>query len=254
MFIGRSAWKALPVALLVASLALAGCAENAPVGGKSLAALVALAPPGEGGLQATQAPVTPEPGRFEFVGIVQSADAGTITVGGQSMAVDAQTEIDPALKIGDRVEVSGYVLADGSLLAAEVHLAEQDAQAAKFEWSGQISSIDGTTWVVGGMTFTVDVGLAPAGAAVGMWVKVEGTLGPDGQWVITSMELESHDDDQEIEDSTEEDEVEDDVEDAEVEDDIEEVEEQDDSQGHEHEAETEEQQDHSGAEHTGGDD
>lgn len=241
MYTGRSAWRALPVALLLAQLALAGCAANAPVGGKSLAALVALAPQGENGLQATQAPATPAPGKFEFVGIVQTADAGRITVDGHTMTVDAQTEIDPSLKIGDRVEVSGSVLADESLLATKVRLAEKDAQAGKFEWSGQITSIDGTTWVVGGMTFLVDAGLVPAGAAVGTWVKLEGYLGSDSQWVITSVGLEQGDDNQEIEDSTEGNEVDDDVEEAD--DNVEEVEEHDASQAQEPEGETEQQQD-----------
>lgn len=254
MYAAKSAWRALPVALLLTHLALAGCAPNAPVGGKSLAALVALAPRDEERLQTTQAPATSSPGKFELVGIVQSAEAGTITVDGRIVTVDAQTHIDPTLMIGDHVEVSGYVLADGSLLATVIQLAGQDAQAGKFEWSGQITSILGTTWVVGGRTFTLDSGLAPASALVGMWVKLEGYLGPEGVWVITSVELEPGNENGKMENSTREDEVEDDAGEVEVEDDVEQVREHDASQHHEHEGETVQPQDRSGAEHTGGDD
>ncbi|MDJ0941417.1 MAG: DUF5666 domain-containing protein [Woeseiaceae bacterium] len=129
----------------------------------------------------------------------------TLIVLGQTVVVDTGTsfedDIEPGsilgLAVGDIVEVSGFYLADGRILATYIEL---ESPGDDFEVTGQVRNLD-----VGALTFEIS-GLVvdysgamledfPGGAPEnGQIVEAEGpTLGPNGELVATSVEFESED-------------------------------------------------------------
>ncbi len=122
--------------------------------------------------------------RFEFSGIVQSIAPWMVS--GITFTTTEQTEIDAGIKIGDRVKVEGRVLADGTWLAEEVRLL--DNQPLAFEFIGQVTSIH--PWIVSGITFTVNSSTTiESGIVVGDRVRVTGIVQPNGSLLAQRIEL-----------------------------------------------------------------
>lgn len=75
---------------------------------------------------------TPEPGddqeisKVELVGVVSRISATAWVIDGQTIPVNAKTEIEAGIAVGDSVKVEAVAQADGSLLALEVKLAGED--------------------------------------------------------------------------------------------------------------------------------
>lgn len=59
-------------------------------------------------------------------GVVESISETLWVIGGFQVAVNADTEIEEGLVVGDLAEVEGLLQADGTLLASEIELAELD--------------------------------------------------------------------------------------------------------------------------------
>jgi Domain of unknown function (DUF5666) len=131
--------------------------------------------------------------------------ASTLTVLGQLVHVDADTSFDdrisPAslegLTVGDIVEVTGFLLADGSIGATRI---EPKAAGEEFEVTGQVANLDSgsLTFTLGGLT--VDYSAAqlddfPAGAPEnGQLVEAKGTaLGAAGELLATRVEFKGND-------------------------------------------------------------
>ena len=122
--------------------------------------------------------------RFEFVGVVEAIGADTWTISGVAVAVDAETEIEADISVGDSVKVGGLVQEDGVWLATEIKLAE-DADGS-FEFIGELESID--PWIVAGQEIAVDDATEiEDGLAVGDLVKVEGVITEAGVWLATEI-------------------------------------------------------------------
>lgn len=136
-------------------------------------------------------------------GPVSSVDAaaGTFVVLGQTVTTNSLTVFEDltldTLAVDARVEVSGFVGADGQLLASFVEL-DDDADG-KAELRGEISNLD-----EGAQTFTVrtqlisyaDVAewdLEGAALANGLLVEVEGTVNAEGTLVASKVEAEDDD-------------------------------------------------------------
>ena len=116
---------------------------------------------------------------FEFTGVVEALDGNAWTISGVAITSDADTEIDPAIVVGDVVKVEGRILADGVWLAREIKLADDDENA--FEITGVVESI--APWRVAGIDFTTgDWTEIDPDVVVGDRVKVEGIILADGTW------------------------------------------------------------------------
>lgn len=126
----------------------------------------------------------------------------TLTVLGQLVHVDAGTSFDhrisPAslegLAVGDIVEVSGFLLADGSISATRI---EPEDASEEFEVTGTLANLDTglLTFTIGGLT--VDYSAAqlddfPAGGPEeGQVVEAKGTgLGASGELLATRVDFE----------------------------------------------------------------
>lgn len=127
-------------------------------------------------------PVTGET-TFEIVGELESTDPWMVT--GNTFATRETTEIDEGLEVGDRVEVKGVILEDGTWLAYSIaHVEEQTDPTIIL--IGQVTSID--PWVVNGITLNVtSETLIGEGIEPGMIVRVEILLLEDGTWEVVSI-------------------------------------------------------------------
>lgn len=122
--------------------------------------------------------------RFEFVGVVDAIGADAWIISGVEVAVDAETEIEADIAVGDSVKVEGLVQEDGDWLATEIEL-EEDADGS-FEFVGELESLD--PWIVAGQEIAVDDATEiEDGLAVGDLVKVEGVITEDGVWLATEI-------------------------------------------------------------------
>jgi hypothetical protein len=122
--------------------------------------------------------------RFEFSGIVQNMAPWLVS--GITFTTTEQTEIDAGIEIGDRVKVEGRILADGTWLAEEVRLL--DDQTLTFEFIGQVTHIN--PWIVSGISFTVNSSTTiESGIEIGDRVRVTGLVQPDGSLLAQRIEL-----------------------------------------------------------------
>lgn len=128
--------------------------------------------------------------------------AQTLTVLGQLVFVDADTSFDDSiaprsldgLAVTDVVEVSGFVLADGSISATRI---ESKPAGGEFEVTGTVSDVVGMTFRINGLL--VDFSIAtpqgfPNGTPEeGQLVEAKGTvIGGAGQLFATSLEFKGN--------------------------------------------------------------
>jgi hypothetical protein len=146
--------------------------------------------------------LVPRDHRFEFVGLVERIDPWVVS--GIAIETRPWTEIkvgaQGAIEVGDRVKVEGRILPDGTWLADEIKLVDEDDDLS-FEFVGRVQSIE--PWIVGGVSLTVDDRTeikADAGRPadrerpieVGDRVKVEGRILPNGEWLATEIVRVEH--------------------------------------------------------------
>ncbi|MEW6567362.1 MAG: DUF5666 domain-containing protein [Chloroflexota bacterium] len=172
----RGRWM-LP-ALLLAGLALSGCAGGIPT-----------VLPGDVEVD------LPE-GRVEFTGVIDAMEASFWTVSGQTVGLTAETEIQGDFSVGDAVKVEATVSLDGSLTAREIKPAEEaDGLPStpepddEVEFTGVVEAIGADSWTVAGQMLLVTADTETKGTiAVGDTVKVHAFLGADGS--LTAREIE----------------------------------------------------------------
>ena len=129
-----------------------------------------------------------------------AADGASFVVLGQSVLTDADTVYEDSLilplQVGDEIEISGFRLADGTILATRVEL---QSQGSELEVKGNVANLNaaGLTFEVG--TLTVDYSAAtledfPGGDIdEGDWVEVHGTgLNAQNQLEATRIEFEDN--------------------------------------------------------------
>lgn len=75
------------------------------------------------------------PKEVAFTGTVDALEPGEITVGGQTVSIDARTVIDPTINVGDIVKVEAQVSDTGAVLAIKIALfgAEEANPTARSE-------------------------------------------------------------------------------------------------------------------------
>ncbi len=126
--------------------------------------------------------------RFEFTGEVKEiAEDGTWTVSGVSFQTKQWTEIEEGIAVGSRVKVEGHILLDGTWVADEIELVDEDEELS-FEFVGTVDQIEPSWWVVSGISLTVNADTEKQGEIEeGDLVKVEGRITPEGEWVATEI-------------------------------------------------------------------
>ncbi len=122
--------------------------------------------------------------RFEFSGVVQNMTPWTVS--GITFTTTEQTEIDAGIEIGARVKVEGRILDDGTWLAEEIKLL--DDQSLTFDFVGEVNSMN--PWVVSGISITVNSSTTiESGIEVGDTVRVTGHVLPNGTLLADRIQL-----------------------------------------------------------------
>jgi Domain of unknown function (DUF5666) len=117
--------------------------------------------------------------------------------------IGPDTEIETGIVVGDPVKVEAILQPDGSYLAHEIKLGDEDESNdddssgpgdGETDFFGQVTVMNADSWVVGGLTFviTADTEIKDV-IALGDFVKVEARVGADG--TLTAHEIELEDDD-----------------------------------------------------------
>jgi hypothetical protein len=148
---------------------------------------------------------------FEFGGTITSLPnttgfVGDWVVAGRTVHVTSSTRIDqeegsPA--VGRRVEVEGMLRPDGSVTATEVEVKEGNADDLNnFEFRGRVETLPSATnfvgdWVVAGRTVHVtsstSIQTVAGPVAVGVPVKITGTVLSDGSIAARKVQTERND-------------------------------------------------------------
>jgi len=120
---------------------------------------------------------------FAFMGVVIRQNPWNVS--GVELATDANTDIDAGIQVGNRVQVTGRVLPDGTWLAESIAQLDEGQRHA-IQFTARVESL--SPWVVGGVTVTVDAKTKIAsGINVGDLVRVKGNLLPDGSVVANEI-------------------------------------------------------------------
>jgi hypothetical protein len=167
----------------------------------ALSACAGFVPPA--GLSVQDVEINASASEVEFVGGVEAMGAGSWTVGGVTVAINAETEIDPALAVGDLAKVHAMVAPDASLTGREIRAVESqassssqdasssaDSSQAEMEFTGAVVSIDPSAWVVGDQTLAITEATEIKDAiVVGDMVKVHALPQADGSLTAREIEL-----------------------------------------------------------------
>jgi hypothetical protein len=131
---------------------------------------------------------------FNLTAPVTEIDESAWIIGGQTVVVDADTAVDPAIELGDLVRVAGIIQADGTLLAQHIQQLDQDAELP-FEFTGIVQTIADDAWLISGLAVQVNGRTEiKEDPEVGDVVQVEGYILLDGTWLAE--EIRGRDDDE----------------------------------------------------------
>ena len=129
--------------------------------------------------------------QFSLVGEVETMGDTTWTVAGQTLVVNAETQIETGIAVGDRVRVEGEVLPGGALLAEEIFRLE-GGNGFPFRFTGVVQDISATSWVISGQVVAVDEDTRiDEGIAVGDVVRVRGRILSGNLWLAERIRLVS---------------------------------------------------------------
>jgi hypothetical protein len=119
---------------------------------------------------------------FEFNGLVETVDPWLVA--GIVLATDEWTEVDTAVAPGSLVKVEGVILPDGTWLAREIKLLDEElTDETIIRFTGILESMD--PWVVNGIALiAADDSQLAEGLVVGVLVEVAARLTVDGTWEI----------------------------------------------------------------------
>jgi len=166
----------------------------------ALSACAGFVPPD--GLSVEDVEINASASEVEFVGGVEAMGPDSWTVGGVPVGINAETQIDSGLAVGDLAKVHAMVAPDASLTGREIRAVESqassssqdasssaDSSQAEMEFTGAVVSMDPSAWVVGDRTLAVTEATEIKDAiVVGDMVKVHAQLQSDGS--LTAMEIE----------------------------------------------------------------
>jgi hypothetical protein len=120
---------------------------------------------------------------------LEALDGQTAQVGGATVAIEANTALEPGLKVSQFVRAAAVVGTNG-LTAVEIMTLDEAPAGDTFELVGIVESQGVEAWVIGGQTVllhsTTEIHGAPV---VGSRVKAQGSLGAGGEMVAREVEL-----------------------------------------------------------------
>jgi hypothetical protein len=121
---------------------------------------------------------------FELTAALESLDPWTVA--GRALETNTSTDIEDGLQVGDMVHVRGLILDDGTWVASSIERAEEEETQPTIVIIGVVSSVD--PWIVNGITLNVTETTDIQGdITVGMLVRIEILLLPDGTWQVLSI-------------------------------------------------------------------
>ena len=124
--------------------------------------------------------------RFTMTGEVETITEVSWIVAGKTIGVTEGTDIQEGIQEQDTVRVKGLIQEDGTLVALSIRLIEE--QGLPFGFAGIVSEISDTSWVISGVTVTVDAGTRlEDGLVVGDTVQVRGTILDGESWLARSI-------------------------------------------------------------------
>jgi hypothetical protein len=148
----------------------------------------------------------------ELEGKIEKISVDSITVGGTVVKVDSHTTIRSEagpialadLKVGDQVQVKAQRNADGTLLAIDIKVENEDGEQDTEEVQGVVTEVTPTSMTVKteeGHSVTVaitadtvvkkgDQTAAVADIKVGQKVEIKATRNPDGTFTATSIKID----------------------------------------------------------------
>jgi len=130
----------------------------------------------------------------EIKGVLQLDADGNWTINGIVVFIDADTEIEGGLVVGQVVKIEGILRADGTILASEVEGEDDDVVVSnKTELEGIFQGIDPATdkWIISGSLVAVGPGTDTDGLPFeGQRVKVRALLQQDGTLLAREIENE----------------------------------------------------------------
>ncbi len=141
------------------------------------------------------------PGTFddsgdEFTGVVESISTESWQIGGQTFAVNAQTELKDSLSVGDMVKVHFVKNSDGSMTATEIELVDTQPQEtpessnSNNEFTGKVEAFSPESWTVKGQVFLVNAQTEIKDPFfLGDVVKVHYTANSDSSLTASEIEL-----------------------------------------------------------------
>lgn len=129
---------------------------------------------------------------FRFTGLVESTSTDSWVISGVTIAISTTTRIEEGIVVGDVVEASGRVQANGTWLARNISLV-QDDDLPEFSFTGRVQSME--PWQVAGISFeTREWTAVDPNVSVGKRVRVRGVILADGTWVASSIDRLSNND------------------------------------------------------------
>ncbi|MFQ5472521.1 MAG: DUF5666 domain-containing protein, partial [Dehalococcoidia bacterium] len=146
---------------------------------------------------------TPTPGlEINFTGDVESLNENTATIGGFAVTFDANTDFEnfggQPLAVGQNVEVHGWLLTDGSVLATKIDLKSSPPPTpppnVEIEFTGFVEALNADTATIDGFTVRFDgntnfENFNGQPLAIGQHVAVHGWLLTDGSVLATKIDL-----------------------------------------------------------------
>jgi hypothetical protein len=140
-------------------------------------------------LEESETPIEDETrNMIEFVGTVETISSEAWIVGGQTVAITPQTEIQGNVEVGDLIKVEAYSSEDGSLEAFEITRTNNGRSRGnnqnKVEFVGTVEVISQDSWTVDGRIVNISSETEIKGnIALGDIVKVEGHLEDDDSFI-----------------------------------------------------------------------
>lgn len=124
-----------------------------------------------------------EEATFSFTGDVMSMDPWLVA--GIPFELAEWATVEPGIELGDIVHVSGIILEDGTWLATEIDLLQDDLLQIVFV--GVVDSIE--PWIISGLPITTDENTVIVGdIAIDDLVRVTAWIRNDGTWLATQIE------------------------------------------------------------------
>ena len=145
-----------------------------------------------GGPKPPQAAKSQSKNTAEIQGVLGLDALGNWTLNGIVVAIDPDAVIEEGLVVGQTVKIEGVLQEDGTILALEVKIEdEDDVVSSKMELRGIFQGIDQATgsWIISGILVGVGPGTDTDGLPfIGQSVKVEALLQGDGALLAREIE------------------------------------------------------------------